>query len=159
MRDEFTISAALQSFTPLVRATAFRYQGRGADFDDLVQEGYLALITLIPKCPDKQWLAQYLKNNLPGFVRDAAARMRRWKAQDDGSAYEEAEDTAAAEEDGYSAAELRTMLERMLTPAELDLTQALMEGFTQKEIASLLHITQQAVAARLKKIRTKLKAV
>lgn len=37
------------------------------------------------------------------------------------------------------------------------MTQALMEGFTQKEIAETLGISQQAVAARLKKIRHKLK--
>ena len=51
------------------------------------------------------------------------------------------------------------MLLRLLSPEELDLTQALIEGFTQREIAETLGISQQAVAARLRKIRDKLKEV
>ena len=40
---------------------------------------------------------------------------------------------------------------------ELDITQALVEGFTQAEIARGLGVTQQVVAARVKKIRAKLR--
>ena len=47
---------------------------------------------------------------------------------------------------------------RLLTREELDITQALMEGFTQAEIARELGISQQAVAARVKKIRAKLRS-
>ena len=53
--------------------------------------------------------------------------------------------------------ELRETLERLLTREELDITQALMEGFTQAETARGLGVTQQAVAARVKKIRVKLR--
>ena len=42
---------------------------------------------------------------------------------------------------------------------ELDLTQALLEGFKQREIAENLGVSQQAVAARLRKIRDKLKGI
>ena len=56
-------------------------------------------------------------------------------------------------------AELRAILFRVLTPEELDLTQALLEGFKQREIAENLGVSQQAVAARLRKIRDKLKGI
>jgi DNA-directed RNA polymerase specialized sigma subunit len=39
---------AAKDFTPLIKATAHRYAGRGAEYDDLVQEGYLALLRLVP---------------------------------------------------------------------------------------------------------------
>ena len=52
-------------------------RGAARRFEDLVQEGCLALLVLIPRCPDRRWLARYLKTNLPGYVRDAAARMRK----------------------------------------------------------------------------------
>ena len=71
----------LVKFTPLVRATAFRYTGRGAEFEDLLQEGYLALIILIRRCTDRQWLAAYLLNRLPGYVRAAASRIRGGRAK------------------------------------------------------------------------------
>ena len=72
---------------------------------------------------------------------------------------EEIEETAGAEEEGYREAELRAILFRVLTPEELDLTQALLEGFKQREIAENLGVSQQAVAARLRKIRDKLKGI
>ena len=159
MNGEAQVREIVDSNTPLVRATARRYEGRGADYEDLVQEGYLALLILIPKCPDMKWLAHFLKNNLPGLVRDAAARMRRGRAQGDEVLLEEIEETAGAEEEGYREAELRAILFRVLTPEELDLTQALLEGFKQREIAENLGVSQQAVAARLRKIRDKLKGI
>ena len=159
MNGEAQVREIVDSYTPLVRATARRYEGRGADYEDLVQEGYLALLILIPKCPDMKWLAPFLKNNLPGLVRDAAARMRRGRAQGDEVLLEEIEETAGAEEEGYREAELRAILFRVLTPEELDLTQALLEGFKQREIAENLGVSQQAVAARLRKIKDKLKGI
>ena len=147
----------VEAYAPLVRSVAWRYAGRGADFEDLVQEGNLALIVLIPRCPDKRWLARYLKVNLPGFVRDAAARMRRHAAHGGGAMTEELEATLGKNEERYEETELRETLERLLTREELDITQALMEGFTQAEIARGLGVTQQAVAARVKKIRAKLR--
>ena len=158
MNGEAQVREIVDSYTPLVRATARRYEGRGADYEDLVQEGYLALLILIPKCPDMKWLAHFLKNNLPGLVRDAAARMRRGRAQGD-EVLLEIEETAGAEEEGYREAELRAILFRVLTPEELDLTQALLEGFKQREIAENLGVSQQAVAARLRKIKDKLKGI
>lgn len=149
------------SYMPLVKATAYRYQGRGAEYEDLVQEGCLALLILIPRCPDMKWLAAFLKNNLPGYVRTAAARMRRPKSDGGEVLLDDIEETVGEDESGrrYTQIELRAMLERALSRDELDLTQALMEGFSQREIAETLNITQQAVAARLRRIRAKLGAV
>ena len=151
------VEAELEAYAPLVRSVAWRYAGRGAEFEDLVQEGCLALLVLIPKCPDRRWLARYLKTNLPGYVRDAAARMRRHAAYGGGAMTEELEATLGKNEERYEETELRETLERLLTREELDITQALVEGFTQAEIARGLGVTQQAVAARVKKIHTKLR--
>lgn len=70
------LGGLLLSYTPLVRATAHRYMGRGAEFDDLVQEGYLALLLLIPRCGDREWLPLFLKSRLPGYVRAVAKKLR-----------------------------------------------------------------------------------
>lgn len=144
-------------YSPLVKAAAARYQGRGAEYDDLVQEGYMALVVLAPQCRERRWLPLFLKNRLPCRVRDAAARMRKWRASGDEVLLEEIEETAGADDEKYGEAELRETLRRLLSRDELDLTQALVEGFTQAEIARTLGISQQAVAARLKKIRDKLR--
>lgn len=142
-------------YSPLVKATAVRYSGRGAEYEDLVQEGYLALMQLIPKCTDRKWLAAFLKSRLPGYVRAVAARCRGGSAAALDEEFEDfIPDNRSGEERGE--VELREMLTRALTGDELDLTQALLEGFTQKELAVTLGISQQAVGARVKKIRDKL---
>ncbi len=50
-----------------LRSVAWRYAGRGAEFEDLVQEGCLALLVLIPRCPDRRWLARYPQNQPSGL--------------------------------------------------------------------------------------------
>ena len=155
-----TLEGLVMNYTPLVKVTAYRYQGRGAEYEDLIQEGYLALLILIPKCKDLKWLPYFLKSRLPGYVRTAAEKLRGRRRTPE----VELEDVEGVLSDSKSDIErsedeLRDLLERTLTRAELDLTQALLEGFKQKELASLLNITQQAVSARLRAIRNKLKPV
>ena len=67
----------VRRFEPLVRATARHYAGRGADFDDLVQEGFLALLLLLPRCRVPEALPLFLKQGVARAVRDAARRLRR----------------------------------------------------------------------------------
>lgn len=145
----------LRQFAPLVRSVAARYTGRGAEYEDLIQEGNLALLVLAPKCKDKQWLAAYLRNRLPGYVRAAAQRVRKTQAS---ALPEELENILPECESGKERDEFELMelLARVLTKEEFDLTQALVEGFTQKELAPMLGISQQAISARVKMIRGKL---
>ena len=57
----------IAKYEPLVKATAKRYAGRGAEYEDLVQEGYLALLILNEKCTDKNWLTAFIASRLPGL--------------------------------------------------------------------------------------------
>lgn len=114
MADFRTMEDIAEKFTPLVLSVAKRYQGRGADFEDLVQEGYLALIILAGKCRDMKWLPLFLKKRLPAAVRDAASRMRRFRADGEELLLEEIEETQGAEDEKYGEAELREMLFRAL---------------------------------------------
>lgn len=152
-----TAGSVVMQFMPLVKATARRYEGRGAEYEDLVQEGCVALMRLAPTCADARWLPAFLKNRLPGCVRAAAARLRDGRARGttDLECIEETVSDADVEQ-SYEAAELRSAIERALLPDELDMVQALTEGFTQAEIARERGVTQQSIAARLKKIRRKL---
>ena len=97
------VEAELEAYAPLVRSVAWRYAGRGAEFEDLVQEGCLALLVLIPRCPDRRWLARYLKTNLPGYVRDAAARMRKPITNGGETMTEELEATLGRDEENARA--------------------------------------------------------
>ena len=153
----------MREFAPLVRRTARRYEGRGAERDDLEQEGYLALIQLAER-DMKGDTARYLKNHLPGYVRDAAARMRTrfntvtLSADDDDSApgLEDIIPDCRTEVE-LEELEIKDMLERALHPEDLNLTLALCSGRTQTEMASSLGVTRQRVRRSIKRIREQLK--
>ncbi len=133
------------------QATARRYEGRGAEFDDLVQEGYVALLELIPRCGEPGKLPLYLKERLPARVR-AAAR-REWRHN--GLSLEDIEGTgeepADLEEPSFPDPLMETLGQKEKKIADL-----LTEGYTQKEISEQFGISQQAVSARVKKMRQKL---
>ena len=147
----YNMDQELERFQPLVKATARRYEGRGAEFDDLVQEGYAALLELIPKCGDPGKLPLYLKERLPARVR-AAAR-REWRHN--GLSLEDIEGTgeepADLEEPSFPDPLMETLGQKEKKIADL-----LTEGYTQKEISEQFGISQQAVSARVKKMRQKL---
>lgn len=152
--SQYDLEREVLRFRPLVMATARRYAGRGAEFDDLAQEGYLALIELIPKCKDPGMLPLYLKNRLPARVRTAARR--EWRAQT--LPMDELEGTAEEPwvfEEPYIADKA---LEDALGP-DRELAQMLAEGYSQKEAALRFGITQQGISARLKALRKRLTAV
>lgn len=148
-RPEYDMNAEVLRFRPLVMATARRYAGRGADFDDLVQEGYLALLLLIPRCGDPARLPLFLKSRLPGRVR-AAAR-REWRS--DHMALEDIEGTSGEPfvfEEPYFPG---PAVEQTIGTEERELVRLLLEGFSQKEAAERFGVTQQAISARVRLIR------
>ena len=147
----YNMEQELERFQPLVKATARRYEGRGAEFDDLVQEGYVALLELIPRCSDPGKLPLYLKERLPARVR-AAAR-REWRHN--GLSLEDIEGTgeepADLEEPSFPDPLVETLGQK-----EKKIAGLLTGGYTQKEISEQFGISQQAVSARVKKMRQKL---
>ena len=108
------------------------------------------------------YLPGFLKERLPAYVRNAAARLRHRNGGEYGEVLlEDIEETVGEQESRhkFSEAELSELLQRTLRPEELDMTQALLEGFSHREIAEVLGISQQAVTKRLKNIREKLTRV
>nr|WP_321500624.1 hypothetical protein [uncultured Dethiosulfovibrio sp.] len=82
-------------FAPLVRSVARRYAGRGAELD-LISHASCDVLELILSCPDDKSRALHLSQNLPGKVRDAAAKLRR---QADHGSIEELSDSGYEPED------------------------------------------------------------
>lgn len=135
-----------------IEITARRYVGRGAEFEDLKQEGIIAYLSLIQKCPPEKSKKEYISKRLPGRVRDAARRYRRTPYACEFTPQIE---VVMAVPRKNLPIEYIDMLERYFTREELFLIHALFLGNTQKEIAEKLQRTQQAVSARIKKIRRK----
>ncbi len=172
------LSALVEAFAPLVTRVARKYEGRGAELDDLQQEGWLALIQ-IARATNKRRLVQALARTLPGRVRDAAARMRRAPGTlsldepASGAGGSGGSDDPDAPLIGETIADPRTgeeaaRIERAaaigvclggLTEAERATARALAEGRTYDEIAAETNATRQAVANRVRNMRRKLAAL
>ena len=162
-RGRIEVEALVRDFSPLVRKVAARYEGRGAEKEDLVQEGFLFL-TAAARRYNKKRLAMLLANNLPGKVRDAAARMRRARTLEAVSLSEDEEldspelqipdERAQRDFDDFETADL---LERLFDGADLEIARAAMDGQTQMEMSEKLNMSQQNVSYRLKGIREALR--
>ena len=151
----------IAKYEPLVKATAKRYVGRGAEYEDLVQEGYLALLILNEKCTDKNWLTAFIASRLPGYVRTAAQRLRGLRRKTNFADFDTAADHVIdpSEIERRLLFEILEILRRKLRPGEFILARDAMDGWTQNDLASKYDISQQAVSARMKKIRAKLEPV
>jgi RNA polymerase sigma factor (sigma-70 family) len=155
-RGSGEIAALVEQFAPLVRSLARRYEGRGAEREDLLQEGRLALLLIARRCTKKE-MAWRLKCRLPGMVRDAASRMRRPEAlsldrddEDDAAPLDVPDERAALD---FEELELSDALDRLLDGTDREIARASLDGLTQAEIARCAGVSQQAVAMRLRKIR------
>jgi RNA polymerase sigma factor (sigma-70 family) len=151
------VASLLAEFAPLVRRIAGRYAGRGAEWEDLVQEGGLALVSIARRCTRKQ-MARQLKNLLPGKVRDAARRMRR--PEGELSLDEESEPDAPGlcipDERalrGFEDIELADFLENLPNKTDRDIAKAASQGVNPRQIALSLKMKPQTVAYRLARIK------
>jgi RNA polymerase sigma factor (sigma-70 family) len=156
-RGNGEIGALLREFEPLVRYAAHRYEGRGAEFEDLLQEGCLALVTIARRTAKRQ-MAYRLASLLPAKVRDAAARMRRrdgivpleTESEDEPLEFYIPDERAARD---FEEVEIAAVLESLPDETDRVIARASMDGQTRDEIARALGVTKQAVAYRLAGIR------
>jgi len=143
----------VRDYRPLIKAAARQYKGRGAEFEDLCQEGSLAVLRLLEKCTREEHLALFLRLGVKRAVRDAARRLRWKEPPADMDRYGElaAPDDLAALFD--EPMEIELLLRKIHSPQDRLIVLRLAEGATQGEIARELGLTQQAVSARLGSIR------
>lgn len=162
MNDKtMTEDELIEKYTPMVKATAKRYAGRGAEYEDLVQEGFLALLILIRKCTDEKWLTAYIAKRLPGYVRTAAQRYRGLRSKACFVDFEFIPEVVfdPFEEDRRKLVEVIHIIKKILTPDEYFIVHDVLDGWSQSDLAEKYDISQQAVSARMKKIRAKLEPV
>jgi RNA polymerase sigma factor (sigma-70 family) len=158
----------LEERSKMIGVFARKYAGRGAEREDLAQEGYLSVLRMIKK-RSKKHLKKALDNCLMGMVRDAAEKMRhrdgtvqlsQCDGEDEGESSLKAENLSDERaEDEAREIEIRCDLERKLPPEEANIAFLLMRGHTHAEIAREMEISQQAATKRVKRMRAVLKCL
>ncbi|PIE55209.1 MAG: hypothetical protein CSA35_01895 [Dethiosulfovibrio peptidovorans] len=156
--SEYTHQELMQTamnYLPLIKKTAGRYSGRGAEWEDLLSQGFCEVLDLIVRCPEGTPLPLYMSNMLPGRVRDVARRLRRQASHDRLDVLAEAGVEPHDQRPYYSPQLLLTGID--LTPGERELIDCLLDGDTQREIAQMLGCTQQNVSYMVRKLQKKLR--
>ena len=129
------------------------------EFQDVYQECCAKVIELAASCTDYRWLTVRIHSRLPQHL---ARFMRRTAPQSmvSEAGWDAMAETMAESETWrrLSEEEIEDILRGALTDEERDIVQALRLGFTQREIAECLKVTQQAVSKRIAGIRQKLRS-
>lgn len=170
--DEYVATAA-RCFEPLVRAAARKYEGRGAELEDLEQEGRLAVMRAARRIGARE-LTRFLARAVPTAVRDAAEVMtRRGRPGKDSrlqivslsapTGMDDDEELGDLIEDARTAADFVTAdivisLEMCATQVDRETAEALMRGASVAEIAAEAGVSPQTVSMRLKRLGRKIAA-
>ena len=177
MSDEALAAAALQAedraFTVLVarllpplRAMAESYRLPGLDRDDLVQEGFLGVMSAVrhyhPGLGEFTPYALTCARNSMGSAARAALSNRHQPLRDydpipeDHPAGEEIQPQALVEAAEFSG-ELHRWMQTELTDYERQVFRLFLAGYPYSEIASLLSSHSKAVDNALQRVRRKLR--
>jgi RNA polymerase sigma factor (sigma-70 family) len=156
------IEEFLSASSETVSRYASRYSGRGAEYEDLEQEGYLAILSCLREY-SKRETRRRLGSSLKGIIRDRAAKQRRRENtvrlsqcddDSDEALLKEEHIADAASAGDFSLVELFDALERVLKSDDMRVAGMLMDGWTQAEIARRFNVTQQSISKRIARIRT-----
>lgn len=137
-------------FRPLVLRWAFALSGRGVEVEDLVQEGFRALLELSEEFDPGRGVPfpAFVKAVLPGRMRERARR--EWERRKREVNAEVRRGRACG--DGLFAWELR----KRLDPVEAKVLEGLLRGLSEAEIGEKLGISRQAVNKRKRRMALKM---
>jgi len=151
-----------KDFRKLIIATARRYANSREDFEDLVQEGYVALLELLgdgmkEKLERAGDLMDYVRKRLPGIVRTKARKL--WKSREEAKydfkeEFENVADPRAIKD--FDLLDFKILLESTLKK-DMEILKYALAGKTQKQIGEILGMTQQAISKKMKTVREKVK--
>jgi RNA polymerase sigma factor (sigma-70 family) len=155
----------LSANSETVSRYASKYTGRGAEYEDLKQEGYLAILSCLREY-SKRETRRRLGSSLKGIISDRAAKQRRRENTVRLSQCDDDTDEALLKEEhisdasaagDFSLVEFTDTLERVLKSDDMRVAGMLMDGWTQAEIARRFNVTQQSISKRIARMRTALR--
>ncbi|MCM1330077.1 MAG: sigma-70 family RNA polymerase sigma factor [Ruminococcus sp.] len=158
------VTVLISRYLNLVRKKAGLYSGSGAEFDDLAQEGFLALIGAADSFdPDRgTGFAAFAEVCVANGIKNAAKRLSRGADEtlngvSDGNGQENSPESIWFEKE--EAAGMYEKISELLSKKEWDIFKLYVGGATYEEIAESLNIPKKSVDNAVFRIRKKLKAL
>ncbi len=165
---EKAVSVLLSRFSPLVRAIALRYRAEGVEFDDLVQEGMLGLLSAVhtyksaAEASFKTYAAVCISNRIISFVRFSLSP-RQMPLNNSGELDDNIIDNLhdpvdiVIEMDELDS--LKVSLIGKLSVMEKRVIYLYLAGCSYEEIAKKLDSTAKSVDNALQRVRRKLRKI
>ena len=155
-----TEEIALIKYSCLVKKYAWEYTGNGAEYDDLVQIGNMAIIKHWQGHESTRQLTKFLQVKLRWLIANAAEDLRKQAAYDKSVAFDELL-SKPEESIGFDWAErenaMFTKLKGYLTDEEMIIVTGLYEKKTLRLIAQDIQVSHVAILKRIKTIQKKLR--
>jgi RNA polymerase sigma factor (sigma-70 family) len=155
------LAALMEEHRGAIESLARKYAGRGADREDLEQEGRLAVIKTLRQY-SKKTARKILANSLKKSVSRAAAKTRYRKCDvpidldEDGIGESAPLAEVAADPRGEAdreRLELEDALSRRLSPGDFEVASLLMDGARRTEIAEALGVPRGRLRPAMLRIR------
>lgn len=170
--DEDAFDTLAGRYLPVIRAKAASFGGAKTEFDDFIQEGFLAFLHAVKSfdkdagasfktyagiCIERRFLSVYKSEK-----RQKNIPADRIVPLYDGNLSQTAESGVSPEQDLIDKEAYHQMMERikrLLTPFEQKVLSFYLSGLTYAQTADVLHTTAKSVDNALQRIRKKLRGV
>lgn len=154
--------ALMEQYEPALRRLAGAYVAQAADREDLFQEIAVAIWQAIPRfrgeASERTWLYRIAHN----VAISSAARLRRKMQREESipELFDRASQSSDAEQNLLSEEKRRLLIDsvRDLPAVDRQIVLLHLEGLSYAEIEGVTGLSETAIAARLTRIREKLKA-
>lgn len=154
-KGPLTVEIAVVKYEALVR----KYAGKGAEYDDLVQSGFEAIVCWLPGHENDEGAAKYLKMLIRGKILEAAELLRK-QADFENRVFFDEFDAMVADDAGYDWRSRETaMFEKvraLLSDEEMREVELLYAGRSKRNIADVMGVSHTAINKRFIVIRRKL---
>ena len=158
----------IREHSQLVRSCIRPYFLKGGDYDDLLQEGMIGLLSAVRTYDAarsdnfKAYAALCIKRRVIDAVRRDILQSRHNEYSEEALAYHQAMTSAISLSDpevtflaNETAKEIRTALSGMLSAFEASVLDRYLDGYTSSEIAEMLNRNRKSVDNAIRRVKTK----
>ncbi len=161
-KGPLTVEIAVVKYEALVRKYAAKYASKGAEYDDLVQSGFEAVVRWLPGHENDEGAEKYLKKLIRGKILETAELLRNQADFENRTFFDEFAVTVSEDAGGDWLSRETVMFEKvraLLSAEEMREVELLYAGHSKRGIAEVMGVSHTAVNKRFAVIRRKLFAL
>lgn len=157
-KEEWALKGLYEEYYPSMLPVCLRYANNYDDALDILHEGFIKIFKHISKYKVGTSLGSWVRRIMVNTSIDYYRKVNRRRTEDLETAY----NVSITEEDAISKLSSQEILKALhqLTPSYRQVFNLyVIDGYSHKEVAEILHISESTSRSNLVKARTKLKQI